>query len=321
MMDLRNQEKRYHTYNKYLKARFQKKVFKVPLNGHFTCPNKDGSKGLKGCIYCSPSGSGDFAGNPLDDLKTQFQKIKARLSKKWPDAYTIAYFQANTNTYKPEPILRELFYHSLTLDSSIVGLSIATRCDALDDEKIALLSELNQTTYLQVELGLQSIHDKTSTFINRGHDLVCFENAVTELRAKGIDVVVHIINGFPIETKDDMIATTDYLNTLDIQGIKIHMLHVMKDTLLGYMYERDPFEMLSLEAYVDIVVTQIERMNPNCIIHRVTGDSPSTQLLAPAWTKKKFVVMNEIDKLMRQRDSYQGIDYHPHEALTKKITK
>jgi radical SAM protein (TIGR01212 family) len=320
-MDLRNQEKRYHTYNNYLKERFQKKVFKVPLNGHFTCPNKDGTKGLKGCIYCSPSGSGDFAGDPLDDLQTQFQEGKARLLKKWPDAYTIAYFQANTNTYKPEPILRELFYKSLTLDPSLVGLSIATRCDALDDDKIALLSALNKETYLTVELGLQSIHDKTSTFINRGHDLDCFETAVTKLRAEGIDVVVHIINGFPIETKDDMIATTDYLNTLDIQGIKIHMLHVMKHTLLGYMYTKDPFELISLETYVDIVVTQIERMNPAVIIHRVTGDSPSDQLLAPTWTKKKFIVMNEIDKRMRKRDTYQGIDYHPHDHPIKKITE
>ncbi|MFW5841995.1 MAG: TIGR01212 family radical SAM protein [Bacillota bacterium] len=320
-MDLKTQEKRYHTYNQYLKERFHKKVFKVPLNGHFTCPNKDGTKGLKGCIYCSPSGSGDFAGDPLDDLKTQFQDGKTRLLKKWPDAYTIAYFQANTNTYKPEPVLRDLFFHSLKLDSSIVGLSIATRCDALNDEKIALLSELNKTTYLQVELGLQSIHEKTSTFINRGHDLACFENAVTKLRAAGIDVVVHIINGFPIETKADMIATTDYLNTLDIQGIKIHMLHVMKDTLLGYMYDKDPFELLSLEAYVDIVVTQIERMKPSIIIHRVTGDSPSDQLIAPEWTRKKFVVMNEIDKLMRKRDTYQGIDYQVHKNVLKKITQ
>jgi radical SAM protein (TIGR01212 family) len=320
-MDLKNQEKRYHTYSNYLKDRFHKKVFKVPLNGYFTCPNKDGTKGLKGCIYCSPSGSGDFAGNPLDDLKTQFQAVKTRLLKKWPDAYTIAYFQANTNTYKPEPILRDLFFKSLTLDPSIVGLSIATRCDALNTEKIALLSELNQITYVQVELGLQSIHDKTSTFINRGHGLACFEDAVTALRAAGIDVVVHIINGFPIENKDDMIATTDYLNTLDIQGIKIHMLHVMKDTLLGYMYEKEPFALLSLEAYVDIVVTQIERMKPTIIIHRVTGDSPSNQLLAPEWTRKKFVVMNEIDKLMRKRDTYQGINYHAQDKIIKKITE
>ncbi len=320
-MDLRNQEKRYHTYNNYLKERFHKKVFKVPLNGHFTCPNKDGFKGLNGCIYCSPSGSGDFAGNPLDDLKTQFQEGKSRLLKKWPDAYTIAYFQANTNTYKPEPLLRELFYQSLTLDPSIVGLSIATRCDALDDEKIALLSELNQITYLQVELGLQSIHDKTSTFINRGHDLACFETAVTKLRAAGIDVVVHIINGFPLETKADMIATTDYLNTQDIQGIKIHMLHVMKGTLLGAMYEKEPFELLSLTDYVDIVVTQIERMKPNIIIHRLTGDSPSDALLSPLWTKKKFVVMNEIDKWLRAKDSYQGSAYQSDEPIIKKITK
>ncbi len=306
-MDWTNQEKRYHTYNTYLRNTFGKKVFKVPLNAHFTCPNKDGSKGTGGCIYCSPSGSGDFAGNVKDDLQVQFDAVKDKLHEKWPDAFYIAYFQANTNTYKPVDALKTLFEESLTLDKNIVGLSISTRCDALDETKVKMLSALNQVTHLQVELGLQSIHPKTSKYINRGHDLKCFDDAVTLLRQYNIDVVVHIINGFPIETKNDMLETLKHINTLDIQGIKIHMLHVMKQTPLGYQFELKPFKLLTLEEYVDIVVTQLEHLNPSVIVHRLTGDSPSDLLLAPDWITKKFVVLNEIDKLMRKRNTYQGI--------------
>ena len=308
-MHFENQEKKYHTYSDYLKRTFGKKVFKVALNGYFTCPNKDGLKGTGGCIYCSPSGSGDFAGNAQDDLKTQFQLVKTRMHEKWPDAYYIAYFQANTNTYKDVESLKTMFEYSLTLDEHIVGLSIATRPDALDLEKIDMLAALGKKTVLQVELGLQSIHEETAIWMNRGHDLACFDQAVRWLREKNIDVVVHIINGFPNENKAMMLKTVEHLNTLDIQGIKIHMLHVMEQTALGVLYKKSPFPLLTLEAYVDIVVNQIELLNPNIIVHRVTGDSPKDSLIAPLWTLKKFVVMNEIDKLMRERHTYQGKNY------------
>jgi len=309
-----NKEKKYHIYSDYLKNRYGKKVFKVSLNGHFTCPNKDGSVATGGCIYCSPSGSGDFAGNVEDDLKTQFQQVKTMMHKKWQDAYYIAYFQANTNTYKDVKSLRNLFETAITLDKDIVGLSVGTRCDALDEEKVKLLAELNQSVDVQVELGLQSIHDETAKWMNRGHDLNCFDQAVALLRQYNLEVVVHIINGFPNEDKTKMLETIHHLNTLDIQGIKIHMLHIMKKTTLAYLYEQTPFHLLSLEEYVDIVKSQIEQLNPNIIVHRVTGDAPRSSLIAPLWTLKKFVVMNEIDKRMRSEQTYQGI-YYKQKAL------
>lgn len=302
-------EKPYNTLNAFYRHKFGKKVFKVSLNGDFTCPNLDGTKATGGCIFCTESGSGDFAGNKSDPLDVQFQEIKEMMSKKWDDAYYIAYFQANTNTYGPIEKLRTLFNQAITLDEKIVGLSIATRCDALNDEVYNLLEELNEKTYLQVELGLQSIHDKTSKYINRAHSLDCFTTAVNELRKRNINVVVHIINGFHIESKEDMLETVKFINTLDIQGIKIHLLHIMKKTKLGYLYELHPFKVLTLDEYKDIVVDQIELLNPNIIIHRLTGDSPKELLIEPQWSLKKFVVMNEIDKELRRRESYQGIKY------------
>ena len=308
-MNLMTKEKPYNTLNAFYRNKFGKKVFKIALNGDFTCPNKDGKSGYGGCIYCSESGSGDFAGNKSLSLKEQFNQIKGLMHNKWNDGLYIAYFQANTNTYDTVDRLRYLYETALSLDSKIVGLSIGTRCDALNNDIYDLLSELNTKTYLQVELGLQSIHDETSAFINRGHSLDCFDQAVKELRKRGIDVVVHIINGFHIESKEDMLETVKHLNALDIQGIKIHLLHVMKNTKLGNMFIEKPFKMLTLEEYVDITVAQIEILNPNVIIHRLTGDSPSDLLIVPEWSRKKFVIMNEIDKSLRSRNSFQGINY------------
>lgn len=306
-MNLMTKEKPYNTLNAFYRNKFGKKVFKVSLNGGFTCPNKDGKSGYGGCIYCSESGSGDFAGDVELSLEKQFNQVKVMMHHKWSDGLYIAYFQANTNTYASVDRLRSLYETAISLDENIVGLSIGTRCDALNEEIYDLLSELNKKTYLQVELGLQSIHNKTSDFINRSHSLECFSKAVKELRSRNIEVVVHIINGFHIETKMDMLETVQYLNKLDIQGIKIHLLHVMKNTRLGNMYLENPFKMLSLNEYADITATQIEILNPNIIIHRLTGDAPKDQLIAPIWSLKKFVVMNEIDKLLRDKGSYQGI--------------
>ena len=308
-MNLMTKEKPYNTLNAFYRNKFGKKVFKIALNGDFTCPNKDGKSGYGGCIYCSELGSGDFAGNKTLPLEDQFNQVKSLMQNKWSDGLYIAYFQANTNTYDTVERLRYLYETALSLDDKIIGLSIGTRCDAFSDEIYDLLSELNQKTYLQVELGLQSIHEKTSEFINRGHTLECFDNAVKELRKRNIEVVVHIINGFHIETKEDMLETVKHLNTLDIQGIKIHLLHIMKNTKLGNMYLKESFKMLTLEEYVDITVSQIETLNPNIIIHRLTGDSPTDLLIEPQWSKKKFVIMNEIDKILRNKNSFQGIKY------------
>lgn len=308
-MNLMTKEKPYNTLNAFYRDKFNKKVFKVALNGNFTCPNKDGFSGTGGCIYCTESGSGDYAGNKTKSLLEQFTTVKEMMLKKWHDALYIAYFQANTNTYDTPNRLRSLYYEALALDPNIVGLSIATRCDALSEEIYDLLEEINAKTYLQIELGLQSIHEETATFINRAHSLECFDTAVKELRKRNINVVVHIINGFHNETKEMMLDTVHHLNQLNIQGIKIHLLHIMKKTALGNLYLNHPFKILTLEEYKDIVVEQIEILDPNIIIHRLTGDAPKELLIEPQWSLKKFVVMNEIDKELRLRNSYQGINY------------
>jgi radical SAM protein (TIGR01212 family) len=308
-MNLMTKEKPYNTLNAFYRYKFGKKVFKVSLNGGFTCPNKDGTKGTGGCIFCSESGSGDYAGNKQESLEVQFKKVKEMMHQKWQDAYYIAYFQANTNTYDTPENLRKLYFKALSLDENIKGLNIGTRPDALSEEIYDLLSELNEKTYLTIELGLQSIHEETSNIINRGHDLKCFDDAVKELRKRNIDVVVHIINGFANETKEMMIETVKYVNTLGIQGIKIHLLHIMKKTALGHTYLQEPFKILTQDEYVDIVVDQIELLDPKIIIHRLTGDAPIDMLIAPLWCLKKFITMNEIDKILRSKNSYQGIKY------------
>lgn len=307
-MNLMTKEKRYNTLNAFYRDKFGKKVFKIPLNGNFTCPNKDGKSAYGGCIYCTETGSGDFAGNKNLSIKDQYKNVLEMMNKKW-EGYIIPYFQANTNTYDTVERLRTLYYEALNLSEDVVGLSIATRCDAFSDDIYDLLEEINNKTYLQIELGLQSIKDETNVFINRAHSMECFNNAVLELRKRNIDVVVHIINGFHTETKEDMINTVKYLNTLDIQGVKIHLLHIMKNTSLGKLYLKKPFKLLTLPEYKDIVSDQLELLNPNIIIHRLTGDSPPDLLIAPQWSLKKFIIMNEIDKEMRKRDTYQGNKY------------
>lgn len=227
------------------------------------------------------------------------------MEKKWPDSYYIGYFQANTNTYAPLEVLKQKYETILSLPN-VVGLNIATRSDAISKECYDYLEILNKKTDLIVELGLQSIHEKTLKFINRGHDLNNFERAVKELQKRNIKVVVHIINGLPNETKEDMIETIKYLNQLNINGIKIHMLHIIKDTDLADYYIANPFHILSKEEYIDIVCEQLEYLNPSIVIHRITGDPKKEDLIEPKWLLKKFVVLNDIDKEMKRRNIYQG---------------
>ena len=297
--------KRYHTLDYFYKNKFNSKVFKVSLNAGFTCPNIDGTKGFGGCIYCSNLGSGDFAGDKNKDLVTQFKEVKEIMEKKWPNSKYIGYFQAHTNTYAPLDVLKEKYEEILNLDN-VVGLSIATRPDSITDECMIYLEELSKKTYLTIELGLQTIHDKTSIFINRCHTLDCFNECVKKLREKNINVVVHIINGLPYETKEMMIETVKYLNNLDIQGIKIHMLSILKNTKLEQIYKEKPFHILTREEYVDIVCDELEYLKPEIVINRITGDPKADDLIEPNWLVKKFVVLNEIDKEMKRRDSYQG---------------
>lgn len=300
-----NTNKRYHTLDYFYKTKFQSKVFKVSLNAGFTCPNRDGTVGYGGCIFCSKLGSGDFAGNKEDNLITQFEKIKNMLLHKWPNSKYIGYFQANTNTYAPVDILKEKYEQILSLEN-VIGLNIATRPDSITEECLEYLTQLNQKTYLTIELGLQTIHDKTSKLINRCHTLDCIETMVKKLRERQINVVVHIINGLPYETKEDMIETIKYLNKLDIQGIKIHMLHILKDTALEKLYQKEQFQILTREEYVDIVINQLEYLRPEIVINRITGDPNEDDLVEPHWLTKKFCVLNEIDKEMVKRDVYQG---------------
>ena len=298
--------KRYYTLNYYYKKKYNSKVFKVSLNGGFTCPNKDGKVGTEGCIFCSKLGSGDFAGKRYKDLITQFNEVKEVMHKKWPNAKYIGYFQANTNTYAPVSVLKEKFDSIINLDN-VVGLNIATRSDAINDEVLDYLDELNKKTDLTIELGLQSMHDETLKYINRGHDLKNFEECFKKLKMRNIKVIVHIINGLPNETKEMMIKTAAYLNKLGIDGIKIHMLHVIKDTKLADIYEKEKFHILSKEEYIDIVISQLEVLNENIVINRITGDPVKEDLIEPAWLLKKFCVLNDIDKEMVKRDTYQGI--------------
>lgn len=306
-MNLMNTEKHYNTLNNYYRHIYQKKVFKIALNGNFTCPNIDGTVAKGGCTFCTPLGSGDFAGNKYQPLKEQFNNIKEMMHLKWQDeAYYVVYFQANTNTHGPIEKIRTLFDEAVTLDKNIKMISIATRPDSLGDEVLEYLKDLNKRMPVQVELGLQTIHQQTSDLINRAHDLKTFDDAVNKLRTIGVEVVVHIINGLPYENKEMMLETVKHLNKLDIQGIKIHMLHVMEKTKMGFDFKKNPFPILSLEAYVDITVEQLRILRKDIIVHRVTGDAPSKLLIEPKWTLKKFVVQNEIDKLMRKENYFQG---------------
>ena len=306
MFKYSHSNKRYHTLDFYYKEKFGCKISKISLNGGFTCPNKDGTKGVGGCIYCSKLGSGDFAGDLKESLTEQFNNIKKIMDKKWQDTKYIAYFQANTNTYGKVDELKKKYEEVLKLDR-VVGLNIATRADSITDECLDYLEELNKKTFLNIELGLQTINEKTNKLINRGETKEEFDTTVKKLRSRGINVIVHIINGLPYETYDDMINTIKYVNSLDIQGLKIHMLHIIKDTKLADLYNEEHFHVLTRDEYVKIVCDQLELLRPEIVIHRITGDPKKEELIEPTWLLKKFCVLNEIDKELVRRNSYQGI--------------
>lgn len=297
--------KRYNTLDNFYFDKFGCKIAKISLDGHFTCPNIDGTKGYGGCIYCSSRGSGDYAGTKAS-LTDQFYEIKEIMDKKWPNSKYIGYFQAHTNTYADVNVLKEKYEEILKIPN-VVGLNIATRCDAITDECLDYLEDLSKKTYLTIELGLQTIHEKTSILINRCHTLEEFDEMVKKLRKRNINVVVHIINGLPYETKEMMLKTIEHLNNLDIQGVKIHMLHILKGTKLAELYEKENFHVLTKEEYIDIVCDELEILDPNIVINRITGDPKVDDLIEPTWLIKKFTVLNDIDKELRKRNSYQGI--------------
>lgn len=297
--------KRYHTLTYYYKKKFNAKVCKVSLNANFTCPNIDGKVGFGGCIYCSKLGSGDYAGNPNESLIEQFKKGKEVMQRKWPNAKFIAYFQANTNTYAPIERLKKCFEPFIEKDDCI-GLSIATRSDSITDECLDYLEDISKRTYLIIELGLQTIHKKTSKLINRCSTLDNFDKMVKKLKQRNINVVVHIINGLPYETEEMMIETVKHLNDLNIDGIKIHMLGILKDTPLEKYYQNNKFHILTKEEYVNIVVKQLEYLSEEIVIHRLTEDPNPNDIIEPTWLTKKFTILNEIDKIMSTKNLYQG---------------
>ena len=292
--------KRYYTLNCFFRRKFGSKVFKVPLDIGSNCPNFNSG----GCIYCSGRSASNISDGSMD-IVSQFNKAKDIMERKWPNSLYIAYFQSGTNTYGNIQDFKNMVDKLLVIDK-VVGVSIATRPDALSDEWLDYLSELNKQTFLTIELGLQSSNDNTLKYINRGHDVKCFTEAVKKLKERGIFTVAHIINGLPNETKEDMINTVKYLNNLGIDGIKIHMLYIPKNTKLASIYEKKNFHVLSRDEYVDIVCEQLRYLNENIVVERITGDPIADELIAPTWLVKKFCVLNEIDKEMVKRNIYQS---------------
>ena len=300
--------KRYHTLNYFYKNKFGVKVFKVSLNGGFSCPNLDGKVGFGGCIYCSKSGSGEFGGDINKSLTEQFYEMKDVVNKKHSPCKYIGYFQARTNTYADIDTLKSKYEEVLSIPD-VIGLNIATRCDAISDECLDYLTELNKRTFLTIELGLQTIHESTSKLINRCHSLEQFDLMVRKLRDRHINVVVHIINGLPYETEEMMIDTVRHINILGVQGIKIHMLHIIKDTGMANLYLKENFHVLSKDEYIDIVIKQLEILDPKIIVNRITSDPDKDTLLEPTWLLDKCQLLNDIDKEMKKRDTYQGIKF------------
>lgn len=280
-------------------------MFKVSLNGGFTCPNIDGTKGFGGCTYCSSMGSGDFAGDPGESITEQFYEVKQRMHKKWPKAKYIAYFQANTNTYDSVENLKKRF-EPVLCEENVVGISIATRADCLGDDVLDYLSELNGRTSLIVELGLQSVFDETGEKINRCHTYAEFLEGYEKLRERNIDVCIHLIVGLPGETPEMMKESARVVARLRPHSVKLHLLHVLKDTVLAEQYARGEFDVLSRDEYVNIIVDMLEILPEDIVIQRLTGDGGRDALIAPLWSLKKFVVLNEIDKEMAWRNCCQG---------------
>ena len=300
--------KRYHTWSRHLKDEFGYKVFKVALDAGFDCPNRDGTVAYGGCTFCSVAGSGDFAGDRVKPIDVQFAEIRDKMHQKWKEGKYIAYFQAYTNTHAPLHVLKEKFEAALA-QPGVVGLSIGTRPDCLPEDVVDYLAELNERTYLWVELGLQTVHEKTAKLVNRAHDYATYKEGVEKLRKHNIRVCTHIINGLPLEDTDMMMETARQVAKLDVQGIKIHLLHLLKGTPMVKQYEKGLLEFLNKEEYINLVVDQLEILPPGMIVHRITGDGPLDLMIGPMWSAAKWDVLNGIDKELERRDSYQGKFY------------
>lgn len=298
-------DKPYYSLNYYLRQKFGEKVFKISLDGGFTCPNRDGTLSKKGCIFCSGRGSGDFAPSAVLPITEQFHQSRTLLIDKWKSGKYIAYFQAFTNTYAPVDVLRKKYEEAISLPD-VVGIAIATRPDCLSQPVLDLLEEINKKTYLWVELGLQTMHEDTASLIQRGYTLSCFEEAVSNLSKRNIDTVVHLILGLPGESKNDMLSSVQYVSKQPIQGVKLHLLHIIKNTPLYDYYLKKPFHVFTMNEYTDLVIDCIELLPPHIVIHRITGDAPKALLIAPLWSKNKKAVLNGIHKRFKERNAWQG---------------
>lgn len=299
-------EKRYHTYNYYLKSKYNCKVAKVILDAGFTCPNRDGKKGYGGCIYCSNKGSGDSNVALEESVLKQYEKNKAIMDNKWPNALYIPYFQSFSNTYGPLSKIKTMIEPFLTMDE-VCEIALATRCDCLEDDVIEYLNSINKPVTL--ELGLQSSNDNTGKIINRGHTFEEFKQALYKLEKTNIKVCVHVLNGLPFESKEDMLRTIKEINHLPFDAIKIHMLHIIKNTTLEKMHNENHYELISREEYIELVVRQLELLKPEIVVERLTGDPIKQDLIEPDWILNKTTILNDIDKLMRKLDTYQGSKY------------
>ena len=298
-------DKRYHSLNYELKHRYGEKVYRLSINGGMTCPNRDGTLDNRGCIFCSAGGSGDFATSPALSISAQIEAAKGRIAAKTSCSQFIAYFQAYTNTYAPVDYLRSIFTEALS-HPQVVALSIATRPDCIDDEVLTLLAELNAIKPVWVELGLQTIHPKTSTLIRSGFTYEGYLSAVNRLHGAGLEVITHLILGLPGETPDMMLQSVRAIASLPVSGVKLQLLHVLAGTDLADYYQTNPFPVFTMEEYCELIVRCLELLPPEMVIHRITGDGPRALLLAPLWITDKKRTLNTIHKLMQERDTWQG---------------
>ena len=298
-------EKRYHTFNYYLKTHYHGKVAKVILDGGFSCPNRDGKKSTGGCIFCSERGSGDSNVSLSDSILKQYADNKAVMDNKWDNSFYIPYFQSYSNTYGPLEKIKNMLEPFISKDE-VAEIAIATRCDCLEEETIEYLDSITAYKPVWIELGLQTSNDITGSVLNRQYDFKDFTDCVERLSHTNLKICAHIINGLPGETLDDMLKTVKDIAHLPIHGIKIHMLHIIKGTVLGDMYLKEPYNIISRDEYIDLVVKQLRYLKPEIVVQRLTGDPIKDDLIDPEWVLNKTTILNYIDKLMRKLDCYQG---------------
>lgn len=303
---MRWEDKRYRSFSYEMKNIFGAKIIKLSLDGGFTCPNRDGTIASEGCIFCGEEGSGEFAASRELDIKSQIESQKEMMSKKWKSGKYIAFFQNFTNTYSTYEDLKQK-YNAAISEEGVVGLAIATRPDCLSEEVLDLLEEINQKTFLWVELGLQTIHEKTAKFIRRGYSLDCYDEAVAQLGKRNIKVVTHLIFGLPGESREECLSSVKHVAETNTWGIKFHLLYIQKETDIYEYYKKNPFKILSRDEYTSLVVDSIEQLPSDMVIHRLTGDGKRSLLVEPLWSTDKLRVLSGIDQELKKRDSYQGI--------------